>query len=104
MREPHWTEKDEAEFVRAYAPDPSGMTCGFDEPGPQRPSDTKEARHTGDHPLTDPGDGRSECDVCGKWVWLVTHSCKGVPVSDAARARMVERNPQRPSDTKEATE
>lgn len=40
-----------------------------------------------DHPHTDPGDGRTECDRCGKWVWLVTHSCKGVPVTPAARAR-----------------
>ena len=40
-----------------------------------------------DHPHTDPGDGRSECDRCGKFVWLVIHSCKGVPVTEAARAR-----------------
>jgi hypothetical protein len=40
-----------------------------------------------DHPHTDPGDGRTECDTCGKWVWLVTHSCKGVPVTKAAWAR-----------------
>ncbi|QLQ34910.1 hypothetical protein [Micromonospora robiginosa] len=38
-------------------------------------------------PDTDPGDGRTECDRCGKWVWPVTHSCKGVPVTDRARAR-----------------
>lgn len=42
---------------------------------------------TDDHPHTDPGDGRTECDRCGKWVWLVTHSCKGVPVTEAARER-----------------
>lgn len=41
-----------------------------------------------DHPHTDPRDGRSECDVCGKFVWLVTHSCKGVPVTAAAMKRM----------------
>jgi hypothetical protein len=40
-----------------------------------------------DHPHTDPGDGRSECRRCGKWVWPVTHSCKGVPVTAAARDR-----------------
>lgn len=40
-----------------------------------------------DHPHTDPGDGRSECDVCGKFVWPVIHSCKGVPVTAAAMAR-----------------
>lgn len=40
-----------------------------------------------DHPHTDPGDGRTECETCGKFVWLVTHSCKRVPVTDAARAR-----------------
>lgn len=41
-----------------------------------------------DHPHTDPGDGRQECHTCGKYVWRVTHSCKGVPVTPAA----VERN------------
>jgi hypothetical protein len=40
-----------------------------------------------DHPHTDPGDGRTECNSCGKFVWLVTHSCKRVPVTAAARAR-----------------
>lgn len=40
-----------------------------------------------DHPYSDPGDGRSECRTCGKWIWPVTHSCKGVPVTEAARAR-----------------
>lgn len=40
-----------------------------------------------DHPHTDPGDGRTECERCGKFVWLVTHSCKGVPVTEAARQR-----------------
>lgn len=33
-----------------------------------------------DHPHSDPGDGRKECPTCGKWVWMVTHSCKGVRV------------------------
>ncbi len=42
---------------------------------------------TGDHPRTDPGDGRTECPTCGKFVFPVIHSCKGVPVTDAARAR-----------------
>jgi hypothetical protein len=42
---------------------------------------------TADHPHTDPGDGRSECDTCGKWVWPAIHSCKGVPVTAAALAR-----------------
>ena len=41
-----------------------------------------------DHPHTDPGDGRTECEVCGKWVWECTHSCKGVPVTEAAMARL----------------
>ncbi len=40
-----------------------------------------------DHPHTDPGDGRTECETCGKWVWPVTHSCKRVPVTAAAIAR-----------------
>jgi hypothetical protein len=44
-----------------------------------------------DHPYEDPGDGRTECEICGKWVWLVTHSCKSVPVTDAALKRMWER-------------
>lgn len=30
-----------------------------------------------DHPHPDPGDGREQCETCGQWVWLVTHSCKG---------------------------
>lgn len=45
----------------------------------------------GDHPHTSPGDGRSECQTCGKWIWPVTHSCKGVPVTEAAMARYVRR-------------
>ncbi|WP_328344639.1 hypothetical protein [Micromonospora sp. NBC_00421] len=49
---------------------------------------TNTARVTGDHPHTDPGDGRQECGRCGKWVFPVIHSCKGVPVTAAARARM----------------
>jgi len=48
-------------------------------------------RALGDHPHADPGDGRSECDVCGKWIWPATHSCKGVPVTDAARRRYMDR-------------
>ena len=40
-----------------------------------------------DHPHTDPGDGRTECQTCGKFVWPAIHSCKGVPVTAAARAR-----------------
>lgn len=40
-----------------------------------------------DHPYTDPGDGRTECDTCGKWVFECIHSCKGVPVTEAAMAR-----------------
>ncbi|WP_431976159.1 hypothetical protein [Micromonospora haikouensis] len=48
-------------------------------------------QHPADHPHTDPGDGRTECDVCGKWVWSAIHSCKGVPVTPQARARYEER-------------
>lgn len=40
-----------------------------------------------DHPHTDPGDGRSECQRCGKWIFPVIHSCKGVPVTEAAQLR-----------------
>lgn len=47
-----------------------------------------------DHPYVDPGDGRSECETCGKWVWPVTHSCKGVPVTEAARLRADARKEQ----------
>ncbi len=47
-----------------------------------------------DHPYADPGDGRSECDVCGKFVWPVTHSCKGVPVTEAAMGRFRSRMAQ----------
>lgn len=45
----------------------------------------------GDHPHNDPGDGRQECDVCGKWIWPATHSCKGVPVTLAAMGRWLAR-------------
>lgn len=38
-----------------------------------------------DHPYADPGDGRSECDRCGRFVRPVIHSCKGVPVTEAAK-------------------
>lgn len=48
-------------------------------------------RLSADHPHSDPGDGRSECDACGKWVWPVTHSCKGVPVTEAGMRRFVAR-------------
>jgi hypothetical protein len=34
-----------------------------------------------DHPYVDPGDGRTQCDTCGKWVWPFTHSCKGIRVA-----------------------
>lgn len=43
-----------------------------------------------DHPHTDPEDGRSECDVCGKWVWPSIHSCKGVPVTESAKLRALD--------------
>jgi hypothetical protein len=46
-----------------------------------------------DHPHSDPGDGRTECQTCGKWVWLFLHSCKGVPVTGAAKARFTENMP-----------
>ncbi|MEU4781047.1 hypothetical protein [Micromonospora sp. NPDC023633] len=44
-----------------------------------------------DHPHTDPGDGRTECDGCGKYVWPVIHSCKGIPVTAKAWARYAQR-------------
>lgn len=46
---------------------------------------------TADHPHADPRDGRTECETCGKWVWLVIHSCKRVPVTGAAWKRWHER-------------
>lgn len=44
-----------------------------------------------DHPYSDPGDGRSECQTCGKFIWPATHSCKRVPVTQAAMARYAEK-------------
>lgn len=46
-----------------------------------------------DHPHTDPGDGRTECLTCGKWVYPVIHSCKGVPVTAVERMRQRMRPP-----------
>jgi hypothetical protein len=51
------------------------------------PAARRVAAPIADHPHTDPGDGRTECQTCGKWVHLVIHSCKGVPVTVAARQR-----------------
>lgn len=48
---------------------------------PIRDTDTQPL---GDHPHADPGDGRTECDRCGKWVFEAIHSCKGLPVTEAA--------------------
>jgi hypothetical protein len=45
-----------------------------------------------DHPHSDPGDGRTECERCGKWIYECIHSCKGVPVTNAAWARFTARN------------
>lgn len=44
----------------------------------------------GDHPHSDPGDGRMECTRCGKFVWGFLHSCKGVPVTAAAWNRLLD--------------
>lgn len=51
---------------------------------PIRDTDTQPL---GDHPHTDPGDGRSECDRCGRWIFPAIHSCSGVPVTEAAMRR-----------------
>lgn len=40
-----------------------------------------------DHPHEDPGDGREQCETCGKWVWLVTHSCKGIRAARQEQGR-----------------
>lgn len=53
------------------------------------PTHSPENGATADHPHADPGDGRQECQTCGKWVWLVTHSCKGIPVTQAAMDRRI---------------
>lgn len=45
-----------------------------------------------DHPHEDPGDGRTECDVCGKYIWPVIHSCKGIPVTERAKERWRRKN------------
>lgn len=50
-------------------------------------SPAKGGQPLADHPHTDPGDGRKECLTCGKWVHLVTHSCKRVPLTEPAMAR-----------------
>jgi hypothetical protein len=42
-----------------------------------------------DHPYEDPGDGRQECWLCGKWVWPVLHSCKRVPMTPDAELRLL---------------
>lgn len=55
---------------------------------------TGDLRASVDHPYSDPGDGRAECELCGKWVFKVIHSCKGVPVTAAAWDRWVERQPR----------
>jgi hypothetical protein len=56
-------------------------------------ADADEPTSLGDHPHSDPGDGREECDLCGKWIWPAIHSCKRVPVTEAAWRRWQERNP-----------
>ncbi len=52
-----------------------------------------------DHPHTDPGDGRTECQRCGKWVHECIHSCKGVPVTQAAWERWLEEQAALPEPT-----
>ncbi len=61
------------------------------KPGDHVICEVRSTTSLGDHPHTDPGDGRTECDVCGKWVFECTHSCKGVPVTEAAMARFTAR-------------
>ncbi|AER47924.1 hypothetical protein SEA_MARSHA_80 [Mycobacterium phage Marsha] len=36
------------------------------------------------------GDGRAECERCGKWVFEVIHSCKGIPVTIPAWNRYLD--------------
>ena len=55
-----------------------------------------------DHPHADPHDGRTQCPTCGKWIWPVTHSCKGIRVvkppldadADQTLAELAERQAQ----------
>lgn len=93
----HWYSDDiggmaDAILAAGWAPTSNEATDGYQPRGaaenhpPATPTPPSTAR--GDHPHTDPGDGRTECDRCGKWVFEATHSCKGVPVTDAAMARM----------------
>lgn len=70
--------------IAAAGPDGGGEGDGMPDTAE---GDTAGRRVVADHPHTDPGDGRTECDQCGKFVWPVIHSCKGVPVTGRARAR-----------------
>lgn len=69
-------------FGTGVEADPSCPVHGDPEP------DAGDVEALGDHPYVDPRDGRQECYLCGKFVHDVTHSCKGVPVTRAAEARV----------------
>jgi hypothetical protein len=84
-----------ARVSRGHAPGPDEYVKHEGAPrpvwNPEAISEYIRARRsrlaTADHPHTDPGDGRTECDLCGKFVWPATHSCKRVPVTPAAIER-----------------
>lgn len=67
------------------------LPCGLCTAIAARNRERAAAAVLADHPYADPSDGRGECQICGKWIWPVTHSCKGVPVTEAATRRYISR-------------
>lgn len=64
--EPHPTERD--------------LTAAFDVlAAGQGNGDTE----TVGHPTSDPGDGRTQCPGCRRYVWPVIHSCPARPATEA---------------------
>ncbi len=41
-------------------------------------------------PFTDPGDGRTKCEKCQKYVWPAIHSCRARTASPLADQRSIE--------------
>lgn len=89
---PGETEEPPAEVVVRYSRRNRCRGCGRVD-GTHRPTcilRPEEYPAEADHPHADPGDGRTECQTCGKYVWPAIHSCKGVPVTERAKARYAE--------------
>ena len=59
-------------------------------PGRERDSDETQAHVRPVDTHNDPGDGRTECQTCGKWVFECIHSCKRVPVTPPAWNRKLD--------------